>query len=41
MGLRTGKSFRELADFLGITKSKVEGFVKQARERGDLPQPNP
>jgi len=39
-GVREGKSYRQLMKLLGVTKSKVEGLVKKARQKGDLPQVN-
>lgn len=35
-GIQSGASYREIANQLQITKSKVEGIVKKARAKGDL-----
>ena len=37
-GIQNGKSYRDLAQELEISKSKVEGIVKKARAKGDLPK---
>ena len=37
-GIEGRKSYRKLAGELGISRSKVEGIVKKARLRGDLPK---
>ena len=35
-GVKEGKSYRNIAKELGISKSKVESIVKKARENGTL-----
>ncbi|MDB2613790.1 AAA family ATPase [Chlamydiales bacterium] len=35
-GIKAGKSYRNLANELGVKKSKIEGLVKKARQNGDL-----
>jgi len=37
-GVNAGKSYRQLAKELEVSKGKIEGLVKKAREKGDLPE---
>ena len=37
-GVNKGKSYRHLAKELEVSKAKIEGLVKNAREKGDLPE---
>lgn len=37
-GIGAEKSYRQLADQLGVKKSKIEGIVKKARQKRDLPE---
>lgn len=37
-GVNVGKSYRQLAKELEVSKGKIEGLVKKAREKGDLPE---
>ena len=36
-GVNEGKSYRQLSKELGVSKAKIEGLVKKAREKGDIP----
>jgi hypothetical protein len=37
-GILQNKSYRELAKGLTVSKAKIEGLVKKARDKGDLPE---
>lgn len=36
-GIKSNKSYRNLAKELEVSKGKIEGLVAKAREKGDLP----